>query len=102
MIARIWHGWTILDNAQAYEALLQEEIFVGIRQRAIAGFRGIELLRRSLPDEVEFVTVMHFDDMAAIEAFAGADWELAVVPPAARAVLSRFDSRSQHFEVRVK
>ena len=32
--------------------------------------------------------------------FAGEDYEVAVVPPKARAVLSRFDERSQHYEVR--
>ncbi len=38
--------------------------------------------------------------MAAIKAFAGADYETAVVPPKARAVLKRFDARSKHYEVR--
>lgn len=31
MISRIWHGYTSLDNADKYEALLKEEIFIGIR-----------------------------------------------------------------------
>jgi hypothetical protein len=35
MIARIWHGWTRPVNADAYEALLKEEIFVGIRNRHV-------------------------------------------------------------------
>jgi hypothetical protein len=30
MISRIWHGWTVPANADAYEALLKSEIFVGI------------------------------------------------------------------------
>jgi len=30
MIARIWHGWTVPENADAYEALLKTEIFPGI------------------------------------------------------------------------
>jgi hypothetical protein len=29
MITRVWHGWTPSANAPKYEALLQEEIFVG-------------------------------------------------------------------------
>jgi hypothetical protein len=36
-----------------------------------------------------------------VRTFAGQDYELAVVPPKARAVLKRFDERSQHYEVRV-
>lgn len=101
MISRIWHGWTTPANADVYEALLKEEIFVGIENRQIAGYRGIHLLRRDLGDEVEFVTIMWFDTLDAVRAFAGEDYEVAMVPPKARAVLSRFDARSQHYEVTV-
>jgi heme-degrading monooxygenase HmoA len=100
MISRIWHGWTSPGNADAYEELLKSEIFVGIRDRQIAGFRGMQLFRRDLSVEVEFVTVMWFDSLDAVQAFAGEDYEVAVVPPKARALLSRFDARSQHYEVR--
>jgi hypothetical protein len=51
MIGRIWHGYTKPANADAYEALLKEEIFVGIRGRDIAGFREIQLFRRDLGEE---------------------------------------------------
>jgi heme-degrading monooxygenase HmoA len=102
MISRVWHGWTTPVNADDYEALLKSEIFVGIGNRQIAGYRGIQLFRRSLGDEVEFVTVMWFDSLDAVRAFAGEDYEAAVVPPKARAVLSRFDARSQHYEVRAE
>jgi len=100
MICRIWHGWTIPADAEAYEALLKGEILVGIQDRRIAGFRGIQLLRRSLGDEVEFVTIMWFDSMEAVRAFAGEAYENAVVPPNARLLLSRFDERSHHYEVK--
>ena len=101
MISRIWHGYTTPANADAYEALLKSEIFVGIQGRNIAGYRGIQLLRRALGDEVEFITIMWFDSLEAVAAFAGEDYEAAVVPPKARAILSRFDARSQHYEVKV-
>ena len=101
MICRIWHGWTAPGNADAYERLLRSEIFQGIAGRGIAGYRGIELLRRvSGPGEVEFVTLMWFDSLEAVRQFAGAEYEVAVVPPAARVLLSRFDARSTHYEVR--
>jgi heme-degrading monooxygenase HmoA len=100
MISRIWHGWTTPANADTYEALLRSEIFAGIRGRRIEGFREIQLFRRELETEVEFVTVMWFDSLAAVRVFAGEDYEAAVVPPQARAVLSRFDARSRHYEVK--
>ena len=102
MIARIWHGWTSPENADTYESLLREEIFVGIKRRGISGFHDIQLLRRRVKDEVEFVTIMRFESLDAIREFAGADYEACVVPPKARAVLSRFDSRSQHYEIRIE
>lgn len=100
MISRIWHGWTTPANADAYEHLLREEIFTGIANRDIAGYRGIQLLRRTLADEVEFVTLMWFDDLAAVRQFAGDDYQAAVVPPAAQRLLSRYDAVSAHYEVR--
>ena len=45
---------------------------------------------------------MWFDSLDAVRAFAGEDFEAAVVPAAARELLSRFDERSQHYEVREK
>jgi hypothetical protein len=100
MISRIWHGWTKPDNADAYEALLKEEIFVGIQNREIVGLHGIQLLRRDGDDEVEFVTIMTFESLAAVREFAGEDYEVAVVPLKARQVLAHFDERSQHYEIR--
>jgi len=100
MICRLWHGWTTQSNADAYEHLLRSEIFHGIAERGIPGYQGIELLRRRAEPLVEFVTLMWFDSLDSVRAFAGDDYETAVVPPAARALLERFDARSAHYEVR--
>ena len=102
MIVRIWHGWTDPANADAYQALLEEEIFVGIGDRKIPGYQGIQLLRRNLGAEVEFVTIMTFENLDTVRRFAGEDYEAAVVPPKARALLARFDERSQHYELTVQ
>lgn len=101
MIGRIWHGWTTAANAVVYEKLLLTEIFPGIAAKGVAGYRGIQLFRRSVgPDEVEFLTLMFFDSWEAVREFAGEDYETAYVPPKAREVLSRFDARSLHYEIR--
>lgn len=99
MICRIWHGWTTEGSADAYECLLRSEIFVGILRREIPGFRAIDLLRRSVPEGVEFVTLMWFDSIKAVQRFAGPDYEVAVVPPEARQLLMRFDNQSAHYTV---
>ncbi len=102
MISRIWHGWTTPGNADNYETLLKEKIFVGIQKLKIQGFKGIQLLRRETGKEVEFITVMLFDSLDDVRGFAGEDYEVAVVPEKARAFLSRFDERSQHYEIRAE
>lgn len=100
MICRLWFGWTSPENADTYETLLRTEIFPGIIAKRIKGFRRIDLIRRAARDEVEFATMMWFDSLNDVKAFAGDDLEIAVVPPKARALLARFDLRARHFELR--
>jgi hypothetical protein len=99
MIARIWHGWALRENADEYEALLREEIFHGIQERQILGLTGIALWRRETDGMTEFVTKMEFESLSAVREFAGDDYELAVVPEKARKLLLKYDERSQHYEI---
>jgi heme-degrading monooxygenase HmoA len=98
MIARIWHGWAAREKADRYEALLRSKVLPGIQQ--IDGYRGAYVLRREDGEHIEFVTVTLWETLEDVRTFAGADYEAAVVPPEARALLARFDERSTHFEVR--
>lgn len=99
MICRLWRGWTSPGNADAYQAIVHNEVIPGIEARRIDGFLHIDLMRRDIDGEVEFQTLMWFRDLAAIRAFMGEDYEASHVPAAARAVLSRFDERAAHYEV---
>ncbi len=99
MICRQWRGWTTPENAAAYEAIVRGEVIPGIEARRIPGFCHIDLMRRELGDEVEFQTLMWFDDLDSIRAFDGEDYAVSHVPPAAQAVLARFDRRAVHYEV---
>lgn len=96
MISRIWHGWTSKANAEAYQTLLTTKILPGIHR--VEGYQGAYLLRREADAETEFVTITIFESMEAVRAFAGADYDVAVVPPEARALLERFDERSSHYD----
>lgn len=99
MICRIWHGWTTPQNAAGYEAVVREQVIPGIEARGIPGFRSIDLMKREREDEVEFLTIMWFDDLDSIVSFMGEDYEVAHVPDEARAVLAHFDARSAHYDV---
>ena len=90
-----------MKNGTPLELLLHE-VFVAIASRQIPGYKGIHLLRREGEAETEFVTVMWFESLEDVRAFAGEDYEAAVVPPAARALLSHFDARSQHYQVQAE
>jgi heme-degrading monooxygenase HmoA len=97
MIARMWHGYTTPENADAYEAILKPEVLPGVGRSQ--GYQGSYFLRRNLGTEVEFVTVMLWESFDAIRAFAGPNYEVAIVPPERRRVLKRFDEKSAHYEV---
>jgi len=99
MIARIWHGYTTFANANVYEQLLKTEVFVSIEKKKVKGYKKISLLKRPMKDEVEFITIMLFDSIQSVKDFSGEDYEKAYVPDKARAVLSRFDDCSQHYEI---
>lgn len=43
MIARMWHGYTTPENADAYEAKLKPEMLPGIGK--VPGYRGGYVLR---------------------------------------------------------
>ncbi len=97
MIARVWRGRASRPNAEAYETLFRTTILPGLRR--VGGFRGAHLLRRVAGEEVELVTITCFESIEAVRAFAGADYERAVVSPQARRLLSRFDRRCAHYEI---
>ena len=78
MIARIWHGYTKPEHANAYESMLKPELLPGISK--VKGYRGSYLLRREAGAEVEFITIMLWDSIDAIRAVAGEDYETAVIP----------------------
>jgi antibiotic biosynthesis monooxygenase (ABM) superfamily enzyme len=97
VIARVWHGWTPPQNADAYEQVLRTKMFPSIHR--VPGYLGADLLRRDAGDEVAFVTITRFESLESVQAFAGEDYEQAVVEPEARRLLSRFDQRSEHYEI---
>jgi heme-degrading monooxygenase HmoA len=97
VIARIWRGRTKAENADAYQELLGTTILPGIDR--IRGFRGAELLRRDVGEEVEFLTITRFDSLAAVREFAGDDYERSVISTEAHRLLSQFDERVAIYEL---
>ncbi len=97
MISRHWRGLARPNLAAAYVRHLQTQTFPAIRE--LAGFVGASILRRDLPEGVEFVVVTRWQSLDAIRTFAGADAEAAVVPPQVRDMMIEYDRRARHYEV---
>src|SRR5437870_11484610 len=100
MIAPVWYGWTTRENAEKYQKLLREEVLLEIAQRSIPGYKGAELFSREAEnDEMEFITLLRFETLAAVKAFAGDEHERPVIPPDAKRLLKRHSERSLHYRV---
>jgi heme-degrading monooxygenase HmoA len=97
LIARVWHGYTQPEHADAYEAMLKPELLPGISN--VKGYRGSYLLRRAAGEEVEFITVMLWDSIDSIRAVSGPDYETAVIPQERRQYLSHYDAKAAHYEI---
>lgn len=97
MIARVWHGFTKPEHADAYEAMLKPELLPGLSRAK--GFRGSYLLRRNAGQEVEFVTLILWNSIDDLKAMAGLDYEKSIIPKDRLQYLSRHDEKAIHFEV---
>jgi hypothetical protein len=95
VIARIWHGYTAVEDADAYEAMLKPELLPGISR--VNGYRGSYLLKRDAGAEVEFITILLFDSVDSIRAISGPDYETAVIPDERRKYLTIYFSMSFNY-----
>src|SRR5688500_11165682 len=100
MILRVWRGWTAPEQADEFERTLREVIVPGIAERVIPGYFGLDLLRRDDGDLVRFTTQMWFASIDAVRAFAGPDYERAVLHEDGMRLLKEYDQTSVHHEVR--
>jgi heme-degrading monooxygenase HmoA len=97
MIARIWHGYTTPENADAYEAMLKPEMLPGLGK--VPGYHGGYVLRRALETEVEFITIMVWESLEALKAVAGPHYEVSIVPEGRKKYLAHFDGQAAHYEI---
>lgn len=97
MIARIWHGVTPADRADAYVDYLEAS---GVKEyRETKGNRGVYILRRVNGYRADFVLVSLWESMDAIRAFAGDDLEKARYFPKDREFLLEFEPKVAHYDV---
>ena len=74
MVCRVWRGWTTIGNAQGYDDYLCQELFPRLdRELRAGGYRGYQLLRLRRGEEVEFMTMLWFESIENVRAFAALD-----------------------------
>ena len=97
MIARLWHGRVLPEDADAYDAFLAERAIPDYAR--IPGNRGVRILRREAKDAVHFVTLSFWDSEDAIRAFAGSDLLKAKYYPEDADYLLEFEPEVVHYVV---
>jgi heme-degrading monooxygenase HmoA len=97
MISRQWRGLARAAQAPAYVEHLQTETFPAIQ--GLTGFISASILQRSLPEGIEFLIITQWESLEAIQAFAGANVEAAVVPQKVRDMMIEYDQTVRHYEV---
>ncbi len=97
MISRQWRGLAKADSSQAYADHLRKETFPAFGK--LPGFLRASILRRTLPEGVEYLVVTEWANLESIRQFAGDNVERAVVPAAVREMMLEYDQVVRHFEI---
>jgi len=97
MISRQWTGTAPKEKAAVYIAHLQNDTFPKLS--SIKGFIKASILKRDVPEGVEFLVITEWESLEAIKQFAGADPEVAVVPDEVQEIMLRYDKAVKHYEI---
>src|SRR5688572_3619569 len=97
MISRHWRGIARPERAEEYVRHLKTETFP--RLAGIRGFIRASILTRAVEAGVEFQIVTVWSSLEAIQAFAGANAEVAVVPHVVQKLMVSFDATVAHYEI---
>jgi heme-degrading monooxygenase HmoA len=97
MIARLWSARTTQAQSQIYLRHFSASVLPALRR--FEGYISSTVLTRLANSGVEILVITVWQSIVAIDAFAGADREAAVVTPDAAALLTDYDRRVRHFEI---
>jgi heme-degrading monooxygenase HmoA len=97
MVIRQWRGLAKREEVPRYLAHFQSEVLP--RLRGLAGFSGATVLRHNKGEGVELTVLSRWDSIDAVRAFAGVDFDKAVVALDARPYFHSYDETVTHHEV---
>jgi heme-degrading monooxygenase HmoA len=89
-----------MENADVYDSYLKKELFPRLqRELTEHGYKGFHVLRLNRGTEVEFVTMVWFTSLQAVQSFAGDNYESPVISEKAHTLLSRYADRCDHYQL---
>lgn len=97
MIARLWSARATKTQSTQYLEHFWQSVVPSLRTHT--GYVWSNVLVRSQGDAVEILVTTVWQSLQAIDSFAGADREIAVVAHEAAALLTDYDRRVRHYEV---
>ena len=108
-IARIWHGFTTVSNAEPYENFLITKVLPSIKKDSGKGLIGVDVFKNTKNldnDTIEYMTILWFKDMDSIkkwftksnEVFTNQDYSAAHIPHEARKLLKKWDEYTKHYK----
>jgi heme-degrading monooxygenase HmoA len=97
MIARLWSARATKIQSTRYLEHFWQSVVPSLRTHN--GYVCSNVLVRSQGEAVEILVTTVWQSLQAIDGFAGADRETAVVAHEAAALLTDYDRRVRHYEV---
>jgi len=97
VITRLWSAKANEPGSRDYLDHFTSHVLPELRR--LAGYAGSTVLTRKTEGEIEIVVATLWDSLQAIQEFARADLDEAVVAAEADAILSGYDRRVRHFDV---
>ena len=99
-VVRVWKGYGTAEGADRY---CREHFSTTVlpQLQTLSGFLDANVLVRSVGDVTEVVVATVWESIDAVRAFAGDDYERAVVEPIVGDLLERFDDEVTHFTLAV-
>jgi heme-degrading monooxygenase HmoA len=97
---RVWRGRGSRDGVGRYCAEhFPERVLPQLEM--LDGFLTAHVLVRDDGDMSDVIVMTAWTSLDAVKAFAGEDYEQAVVEPVVASLLERFDDRVTHYEIAV-
>lgn len=97
MIARLWHGRTLVEKSEEYLHFLIGRAIPDYK--SVTGNRSVAIMRRNQDGVTHFLVLTTWDSRQSIEAFAGSDIEAAKYYPEDKDFLLEFEPHVIHYEI---